>query len=387
MVIAIIIVALTLILVSFLNFKPKTGGDVPFDVDGSGKIEGSSADGGDDIEPVKPTVSGGTVDGYTRTNTDKYNFLVLGRDRVALNTDVFMLVSFDTKTGEIAVMQIPRDTMIRIYGDTIRINSLYATMYSNAVSSGLSSEEAQKKGMEDSVAFLQTNLNIKIDYWALCNLDGFVKIIDIIGGVEMDVPFDMDYEDPYQDLYIHLKAGLQVLDGEQCEQFVRFRHGYVEADVGRVNAQKLFLTALMKQLKTSLTITKIPSLAKAMVENVLTDMSAAEIAYFAKEALGADLSSLELLTIPGEAAREYGDSGRWLFFLYRADTLSVINMYFNVYDSDISDSIFDSSQTFNIPSRSYIDSIYNRAPSEDIVSDYVTSGKQADEQGIDIPLT
>lgn len=367
--------------INTLSYKPSLpnsdGGNLPFDP------TPNVSDDDAVLDAAKPTVSTDASGGYVRTNTDKYNFLVIGCDRVGLNTDVIMLCSFDTKTGAITILQIPRDTYIELSGVSHKINAVYASLYTQAKRAG--SDDPERDGMDNFVSVLQTNMNIKIDYWALCSLDGFVKIVDIIGGVDINVPFDMDYDDPYQDLYIHLKAGQQTLNGEQSEQFIRFRHDYVQGDVGRVNAQKIFLTALMAQLKKSLNITNIASVTGEFLKNVKTTMSASDIIYFAKEAIGADLSSLELLTLPGTDARANGDSGAWYYIMYRADSLAVINRYFNVYSSDITDAIFDKNLAFTDEARSNINNKY-RTPASDDLSGLITDGQTVMDDSIDIPL-
>ncbi|MFA6948546.1 MAG: LCP family protein [Eubacteriales bacterium] len=366
--------------INVFNYKPSlpsVGGDLPFDANPASPSGDSAAD------DAKPTVSTDSSGGYVRTNTDKYNFLVIGCDRVGLNTDVIMLCSFDTKTDEISVMQIPRDTYIELSGVSHKINAVYASLYTQAKRDG--SDDPERDGMDSFVRVLQTNMNIKIDYWALCSLDGFVNIVDIIGGVDINVPFDMDYDDPYQDLYIHLKAGEQTLDGAQSEQFIRFRHDYVQGDVGRVNAQKIFLAALMAQLKKSLNITNIASVAGEFMKNVKTSLSASDIIYFAKEAIGADLSALTLLTLPGTDARANGDSGAWYYIMYRADSLAVINRYFNVYSSDITDAIFDKNLAFTDEARANINNKYRTEASEDL-SSLITDGQTVMDDSIDIAL-
>ena len=101
-------------------------------------------------------------------------------------------------------MQIPRDTYIESNGKSYKINALYASMYNKAKYGG--SDNPHYDGMIGFVEALEMNMYIQIDYWAVINLEGFSNIVDSIGGVEIDIPFDMDYDDPIQNLHIHLKT-------------------------------------------------------------------------------------------------------------------------------------------------------------------------------------
>lgn len=131
-----------------------------------------------------------------------YTMLVVGHDQVAVNTDVIMLVSFDVANGSLSVMQIPRDTYIEYKGTSHKINSVYGIMRDNS----LSDKDARiASGMDGLADLLEDGLGIPVDFWAIVDLDGFSGIVDAVGGVEMDLTYDMDYEDPDQDLYIHLK--------------------------------------------------------------------------------------------------------------------------------------------------------------------------------------
>ena len=133
-----------------------------------------------------------------------YNILLLGEDGSERLTDVIMIVSCDTKNGLVNVLQLPRDT----YGEYT--SSSYRKI--NAASNVL--------GCESFAEFLSANLRIAIDGYVSLDVDVIAQAVDIIGGVEIDVPIDMSYEDPYQDLVIEIKKGKQILNGEKAKQFV-----------------------------------------------------------------------------------------------------------------------------------------------------------------------
>ena len=303
-------------------------------------------------------------------NQDVTNFLVLGRDRVANLTDAIMLVQFNTKEHSINILQIPRDTYAYHESSYHKINGLYSHYM-------VLNDYKVKDSMEDVVEYVQNNFNVKIDYYVLMNLDAFVQIVDLIGGVEIDVPDDMHYEDEYQDLYIDIKKGKQVLNGEKAEQFVRFRSGWVSADAGRVDAQKLFLSAFVKQFKEKISVGMIDDIVNQVFKNITTNLSAADIVYYAKEALSLDVSKTKFVSIPNGDARENVDSGQWYVILNRAATLDAINKYFNVYNKDIDDSIFDANKVLTNADKEHINSFYiatGHSASVTFMDDVISAG-------------
>lgn len=370
-VIAAVLLAAVVGAATFLRvYRPAVDTDEPpFDVN---VVTGD--DMGDDTAP--------SDDAFLR-DTESVNFLIAGRDKDAWNTDVMMLVNFNMREGSISVLQIPRDTYIEIDGVRGRLNTMMKLKRQEAYNNdfSLSSDELLRAGMQGTVESLEKSLCVQIDGYAIVNLEGFRNIIDVIGGVYMDVPFDMDYEDPIQDLYIHLSAGPQTLNGEQAEMFVRFRADYVQGDIGRVNAQKIFLTALFKQLKNNLTVTTVPALVEQLFKYVTTDLPLADIIIYAKELLGVDMSNISMMTLPGSDARS-SSSGAWYYVMHRADTLMLINEYFNVYDKPVTDEMFDPTHAFCDEDYSVFADIYFAEPTDVKVE----NADDIDSSGITIPM-
>ena len=205
---------------------------------------------------------------------ESYNFLVLGVDRVASLADTVMIISLKTDGG-ISVVQLPRDIYVDresagLDGDGgIKLNSLYAAL-----------------GAERFAAFLSGSLCVKIDYSLTVGTDVFADAVDAVGGVEIDVPADMDYDDPEQDLSIHLKAGRQVLKGRQAEGFVRYRSGYATGDLGRLDAQKLFMKELLRTLREKVGVRQASALVESILPRVETGMSVRDAVWFAELVVG-----------------------------------------------------------------------------------------------------
>ncbi len=321
-------------------YKPASGPneDLPFSTDPVDPPASGDSPDNPDIGDL-PDTPGPSTPAYV-AREEVYNFLLIGHDRAASLADVIMLVNYDVNTGKITIMQLPRDTYY--VGDTNKnqLNVQFSAYVNRAYYKG----EAKPVAVAASkfARVLEQNLCIKIHYTAVLDLDGFVNIVNAVGGVDVYIPVDMDYEDPVQDLYIHLKKGPAHLNGEDAEGFVRFREGFVQADIGRVNAQKIFMTAFMEKVKNSISLTNLSvlnTLVNEVIKNLTTDIPATDFVYFGKSALSVDFSNIRMLTIPGDYA---GGS----YVINREATLQVINDFFNIYTEDITDSIFDKSRVF-----------------------------------------
>lgn len=204
-------------------------------------------------------------------------------------SDTMMLGVFDTVDKTASLVSIPRDTLVQLGGRSSKINAAYSV-----------------GGVELVRETVSDMLGVPIDFYVSVNLSAFEAIVEEIGGVWFDVPVDMDYEDPYQDLYIHIKAGYQKLNGQQAVGVVRCRSCYPSADIGRVQTQRDFLAALVSQTVTLSNVTKVTSLINIFNTYVKSDMPLDTMVYFATQAVGMDLDdSLNSATLPGEWISPY----------------------------------------------------------------------------------
>ena len=142
----------------------------------------------------------------------------------------------------------------------------------------------------------------------------------------------MDYEDASQDLYIHLKAGLQRLDGEKAMELVRFRKGYATQDIQRTQTQQQFLKALAKQCLSVSSLTKLREFADIFSQYVTTNLTTGNMVWFGKELLACDFDSMQCCTAEGEGAMINGGS---YYPLYAGRLVEVVNESFNPYDAPI----------------------------------------------------
>lgn len=286
-----------------------------------------------------------------------YNMLLVGRDRASAATDVMALLNLDADAGKLTVLQLPRDTLCRENGQGHKLNSVFAEKKRAAKARGLSDQDAEMDALLGLGAFLERALCVSIDYHALVYLDGFVELVDAVGGVTMEIPFPMHYDDPAQNLHIHLEKGLRHLSGAQAEQFIRFRKGnngtgYPMGDLGRLDAQKQFATAMLRGVKESLTPAQLPALMRTLLTHTKSDLCLSDCVYFGKQVLSLSPDALTLVTLPGYPV---GND----YVLNKNGTLALINKYFNVYAADIPPSAFDTAQIFNLPQDPAVDTKYH----------------------------
>ncbi|MEA4831662.1 MAG: LCP family protein [Oscillospiraceae bacterium] len=260
-----------------------------------------------------------------------YNILVAGRDIAGSHTDVIMVISYNVPDQEVNILQIPRDTYIIDTSATSkgrRINEVFAAAYNNLCNSGEHDEvKLVQKGMSSLETVVEDTFGIRIDRYVYVDLSGFRSIIDVIGGVEIDVPPGMNYDDDVQDLHIHLKPGLTLLNGDKAEQFVRYRWDYVEGDLGRVDAQRIFLSSFVKKMLSVQTALKLPQLLQEAYKYMTTDLNLSDCAYFAKNAVKLDLDKIRLYIACGTAYK--AQSGAWHYSLYSKENLAIVNKAFN----------------------------------------------------------
>ena len=141
------------------------------------------------------------------------NVLVMGLDKEETRSDVMMIAQLNLDTNSVNVLQIPRDTYVTNKRNDRKINSAYGS-----------------GGAATSIKEVKTLVDIDLEKYAVVTTSGFRDVIDAVGGIYYDIPQDMNYDDPLQDLHIHLKKGYQLLDGDKAEQYVRCRYIYPTGD-------------------------------------------------------------------------------------------------------------------------------------------------------------
>jgi LCP family protein required for cell wall assembly len=276
-----------------------------------GTVKGVNLDGiGVDNSFLSDTFNYNSTFGEVVKKSKRINVLVVGLE--SLRTDTIIVASYDTD-GKIAdLISVPRDTYYprdNDRPDSKKINAVYAA-----------------EGIEGLTNIVEEILGIPIQKYVIFDYAGVVSCIDIMGGVEVNVPFHMQYSDPYDDppLYIDIPEGIQTLDGEQSLKFLRFRKGYANQDLGRIEAQQQFIKSAAKKVIS----TKLPVIIKEAYSSVQTNFSLKELLSLAGSVVGFSTDNIELQVMPGEETPLEGLS------FYIPDSDGVKNMVYSMYAID-----------------------------------------------------
>ena len=252
------------------------------------------------------------------------NVLVMGIDRVAGaklgteemfsgNSDSILLLHIDPKQSGINLLSIPRDTQVEI-------PNLGLTKINQANPSG--GPALVNQVISDNFA------GVPIDRYVRFSTDAFRELINQVGGVEVNVPTDMVYEDNTQKLSINLKQGKQTLDGDKAEQFVRFRNDAL-GDIGRVQRQQMLLKALRDKFASPLVIARIPGILQSMQPYIDTNLTFEEVSALLNYGVGIDQKAIKMVLLPGRFSgdKEF-QSSYWIMEPDGRDR--IMKEYFNV---------------------------------------------------------
>ena len=261
---------------------------------------------------------------------DVYTFLLVGRDDGqggGGNTDTMMVGCYDVKNGTVDVLSIYRDTMVDVPGEIPKINSVY-----------------NRQGIEGVQKQIKNLIGYTPDYYFVVELDAVAELVDAIGGVDYEVPYNMDYDDPTQDLHIHYKKGMQHLNGEDAVKVLRWRknnsgESLSVGDVGRVEVQHSFLRALAKEMVSLGTLTKIGEIVDIVDRNLESNLDYGEMIWFGERALGLKEGSIRFHNLPGDYtgtmwSPTYQNYQSYVFVNSSA-LRDLINQYMNPYLEDI----------------------------------------------------
>lgn len=250
---------------------------------------GRNADTAGTQEPV----SGGNV-----------NFLITGTDLSESRTDTIMLISYNPKKSSLHMVSIPRDTMVTLNGKKAKINA--ANAYGG-------------EGL--LVSTVENLLGIDVNYYATVDYTGFDKIIDSIGGVNVTIPNNMNYEDDTQNLNIHFTKGENVhLDGKKAEEFFRWREnndgtGLQNGDIGRIENQHMFVEKVIAKVKSPVGLLRAPLILNAASQNIKTNMKPLDILRYGFDIARVNKANIETTTLQGSTPYIGGVS----YFVYEKD--------------------------------------------------------------------
>lgn len=249
-----------------------------------------------------------SADVSTEAKDQLLNIALLGTDGDGFRSDVNMVASLNLTTKEVHLISVPRDTRVVMTDDMIaylekndRTIPQANGVYGQCKLTEVHAYAGEGNRSTFTVAMLEEILGIDIDYYVKVDLDAFKDIVDAVGGVEFDVQERLYYSDPAQGLYIDLYPGPQVLDGEKAEMLVRFREGYAQKDLKRIEVQQEFLKAFISQVCSSDKImSNLDSYIKIFMEKVESDMPVATALKYAGYIKEIDPAAITTDTIPGE---------------------------------------------------------------------------------------
>ena len=261
-------------------------------------------------------------DKETVKNLDTLQILVMGESTGM--SDTIIACSYNPKTQKVSMLSIPRDTYVT--------NGNYKYSVYNKINSLYSGGETPEK----TVQAVNEITGLDLKYYILVDTEALIKLVDLIGGVEFDVPDNMNYDDPSQDLHIHLTKGYQKLTGKQAEGVVRFRHNndgtsysyeYGNEDYGRMRTQRNLIIAVAKQTIRLKNITEIKNIMNIMKEDVKTNIDFNKIIDYIPYAVNVDMETIQAEQLPGVSENRGGYG--WFFYYDEEKTAEVVDRLFN----------------------------------------------------------
>lgn len=252
-----------------------------------------------------------------KEDNEKFLYLVAGFDDAAENTDVLFTVGYSKPENKVYVAQIPRDTYFAFGGAQNKINQLYAYKRSQG--------EDKLTAMKSTANAIASLFGTKFDGFIGITTEGFRKVVDGLGGVDLylnsDMVLNLDEKAP-----LRLNKGINHIDGSTAESFIRYRKGYTMGDLGRIDAQKIFLNALFAKLSQGITLPSLIALIDVANDNIVTDLNLTEIASFVVANLRAkDGGTSSFVTVPGEPIQS--KSGLSYYVLNRKSSAEISTRY------------------------------------------------------------
>ncbi len=277
-------------------------------------------------DSTAPLIAGNEDDPVTLPKAfddETLNIFLMATDKDGLRTDSMMLIHYDQMTKTTSLFSIPRDyrldvsdalkDLIHYRRDHIKLTELHAY--------ALNADHPSPPSVTTQA--VEELLNVKIDHMVFLNIAGFKKLVDTIGGVEVNVPRDLNYDDNAQDLHIHLEAGVQTLDGDKAEQLLRFRkdkNGGGYDDFGRMQVQQYFVKSFAKKLLSAGSLFNIASIYTSMAEFVKTDATLDDAIGIMKVLQEADFDRVYSHQLPGE-----GESINGVYYFSPPEHSELIN--------------------------------------------------------------
>ena len=279
------------------------------------------------VEADSPKTSSKPLASNSKRKDGVYTFMIIGMDKVAYNTDTIMVGRMDTINHSVEIVNIPRDTYVNVRTKIKKINSIYPY----AMTKGENGVKNLRRGIEKLVGF-------PIDSYAFIDIVAAAKIVDTVGGVDFDVPVNMLYDDPGQDLHIDIDKGMQHLDGEDFVKVMRFRNTYQQGDLDRIKVQQDLLSALSDKLLSAGNIKNIDELLNIYDKYVETNLTKNNLYFYLQQFLLMDSESVHFQMMPNTPSMV--DELSYVF-INEEEWLKMVNDKLNPYKTNIALSDLD----------------------------------------------
>lgn len=282
-----------------------------------------------EYDPLSATALG--LDPQKLKDVERLNVLILGESGIPGEdyklTDSIMVASYNPQTQQASLLSIPRDTYVGKKDKNTATSNYLASYKINTV-------YRNGTNIPETIECVNNITGLNLDKYLLIDTDAIIEVVDAIGGVTFNVPIDMDYDDPAQDLHIHLEAGEQLIDGEKAEQLLRFRHNndgtsypseYGDNDLGRMRTQREFIQVTAKQLLKIENVTKVLNLMDIVFNNVKTNLDMETLKYYIPYIFKFDTSNIISDTLPGVSEK---CNGVWIYTADKTQTQQVVQDLF-----------------------------------------------------------
>lgn len=248
----------------------------------------------------------------------EFRYLILGLDDAADNSDSILIVTYNGSDNTASVIQLPRDTYCKSESKSKKINSVYATFKASGFS--------DKSALQKTAYFISEKLGISFDGCLALRLADLEKLVDALGGIKMVLPHDLAFYDKSGNCVRSFYAGENVLTGADAAFFVRYRAGYANGDLGRLDAQKVFMNALFDTVMHNIGVDELFDMVKIFSDTAVTNIKIREIlGMVLKHSSKFKDTFVTYLTMPGKAVCD--KNGVWYYALNRSSSADVLYKY------------------------------------------------------------
>lgn len=272
---------------------------------------------------------GKTVTGFQK---DSYVYLFAGLDDAAENTDSLILISYNARENKAAVMQIPRDTYINCQTETNKINSVY--------SAARAAGDTAEKAMSKLISVISRGFGLTVDGYVAMTLNAVSQFVDSMGGITVTLDEDFVLYNPSGDVALKLHKGENHINGREATILVRHRSGYKNGDLGRMDAQRMFLRGFFDTVMKRAELDGMLRVVAKVKNSVRTNLSLSDLLMMVLRHSSKFRDALiSYATAPGKALKS--ENGQWYYAINSKGTEEMLAMLFDTFEGS-----FDKGELF-----------------------------------------